>query len=96
MGKSAGMTQKKDIKWSWKMRAVCGKCGWHTEAPHGDLFHVAVNCCPCCGNIKPQWGEHSKDWSIKRMRWVSKKSTWYKPGSWGKGYWETFKESEEK
>lgn len=82
-------------KGCWEMRAMC-KCGWHTYAPFGDLFHVLEDCCPCCGNPKPEWASHyGNGWSIKVMRWVSK-SKWYRPKSWNKGYWEIHKNSEDK
>lgn len=76
---------------NWNHRAVCKKCGWHTEAPFADLFHVFESCCPYCGNEKPRWKSYSEDWDIKVMRSVTvfNNLCWYKPRTWiGRKSWE--------
>ncbi len=44
----------------WTTHAVC-PCGWHVEAPFGDVFHVFAEVCPECGTYK-------RNWTIKIMR----------------------------
>lgn len=77
-----------DYQSGWHKRAVC-KCGWHTRAPFGDLFHIHTECCPECGNEK-----RSSTWKVLTMRCVNDMSrvVWYKPWTWfGSTRWEVFK-----
>lgn len=39
--------------YEWHPRIKCPKCGWHTYAPFGNIFHVHFTCCPTCGTHKP-------------------------------------------
>lgn len=81
------------MKSDWEVRAVC-KCGYHTYAPFGKLFHAVTNCCPKCGAVKPD-GMHfdfTNNWELKTMRFIST-CVWWKPSTWNSGYWETKEKS---
>ena len=67
-------------------RVAC-KCGWHTQASFDSVFHtMADRCCPRCG--APSAGRSRWDWSVIAVRWVSQ-SFWWRPWTWGMGYWST-------
>ena len=72
---------------NWHSRAVCPGCGWHVEAPFGELFYVHVDCCPKCGCDKDY------TWKVKNMRCICvlrPNKTWWNPLTWGSIYtWET-------
>lgn len=65
----------------WKPYAICTGCGAQHYAPFASLFHVMVAVCPKCG--EPKIG-----WPIRTMRWVGTAQFW-RPSTWGSGYWET-------
>lgn len=64
---------------NWQTYNVCKNCG-HTVLPYD--FIELLNC-PMCGNKDSLNG-----WTKECRRWVSK-SVWYKPWTWGNGFWET-------
>ncbi len=73
----------------WHERALC-PCGFHTVAPHGDLFHVHLTCCPECGRSKPAFPKLSNlnGWMVATMRSWIPTWTWWKFWTWGRGHWE--------
>lgn len=62
----------------YEPRAFC-TCGWSASAWRGKVFFVDEAVCPQCGNDK-------KSFEVKAARWVSN-SIWYRPSTWGTGYW---------
>jgi len=72
----------------WIQRAVC-PCGWHEKAPYGNPLYIRLDVCPECGTPKERWsyGVSYWNWKVKTMRWVST-SVWWRPSTWGTGYWE--------
>lgn len=60
----------------WKVYGVC-PCGFKTEAPFSDLFHVHMDVCPECG-------EDKNNWSVVTGRMVKEKAYLFKPSTWGK------------
>lgn len=60
-------------------RAFCPCGSWSSEAPFGDLFHIHRSVCPQCGAPKSMW-------KVETVRWKST-AVWYKPWTWGSGYW---------
>ena len=59
----------------WTDKAIC-ECGFVTECPFGDLFHVHITCCPDCGKSK-------EEFRVAIARWKSD-SKWWNPFTWGK------------
>jgi hypothetical protein len=58
----------------WTKYGVC-PCGYHREAPFGNLFHIHVEVCPKCGTDKDEW-------DVKTGKSVAT-GTWWKPWTWG-------------
>lgn len=58
---------------------VCA-CGFRAVAPFGRLFFINHEHCPECAAPK-------REWELIVSRWVSQ-SIWWKPSTWGAGYWE--------
>lgn len=78
-------------------RAICPRCGWHTYAPFGEVFHVHRSCCPSCSFRKYSFLEmirsinpDAQDWDILTMRWIPTWNFWH-PSTWGSGYWVVLK-----
>lgn len=67
----------------WHQFGIC-PCGEHAILDGlkiDPLFHMAATVCPKCGlNIE-------KNWRLVVMRRVSA-AVWWKPWTWGNGYWE--------
>ena len=73
---------------AWDHYIICPKCERKERAPFASAFHVHFNCCPRCGEHKPDgWARGSTTWTMVRMQWTDT-GTWWKPRTWGNGYWE--------
>lgn len=73
---------------AWKHYIICPKCERKEYAPFATPVHVHFECCPRCGTRKPDGFRRGGDlWTMVRMRWIDT-VTWWKPRTWGTGYWE--------
>ena len=66
-----------------RLNLVC-QCGWRSGVAV-DLWNPAeaVQKCPYC----PQCQRPTTSFNVRLEKWVSI-ATWYKPWTWGIGYWE--------
>lgn len=64
----------------WKIRLFCC-CGEVHDNILGKVIRANLpeNCFKC--------GKHKRDYKAKNSKW-KRESTWYKPWTWRKGYWE--------
>ena len=65
----------------FKQYITCTKCSHSEEDAYQAKIHNSTNVntlCTSCGSIG-KWEDESK-------KWVSN-SIWYKPKTWGTGYW---------
>lgn len=67
----------------WQRLVRCPKCrGVNADAPFGASFENSFTHRKTCGSC----GEYV-EWVDSVERWISQ-STWWKPWTWRKGYWE--------